>query len=184
MEQQSIYMVIDIDKCWGCKACQVACKQEHEIPAGSNNVDVIKIEQKDEQGNLHCDFIPVLCFQCDSPDCMDVCPTGAIFRNDEGLVSLDRDLCIACEACVEACLYGCIHITTINDEQKAIKCDLCKERRKRNFLPSCEQHCMGKVYETCDKNRMQELIKDRYYYQIGRIVYVSKKLSELGKHFS
>lgn len=183
MNQQSIYMVIDIDKCWGCKACQVACKQEHGIPEGSGNIDVIKIEQRDEQNNLYCDFIPVLCNQCDSPECMEVCPTEAIYRDDEGLVALNRDLCITCGACVEACSYGGVHITTINGEERVMKCDLCRERRSRNFLPSCEQHCMGKVFETCDKYRMEELTKGRYNYCVGRVVYVSSKLIELGQYW-
>lgn len=183
MEENGIYMVVDIDRCWGCKACQVACKQEHGIPAGeSGNIDVAEVSQRDEKGGLHCDHVPVLCQQCVSPACMEVCPVGAIGKNEEQLVRIDREACIGCGQCAEACPFGCIHIGMINGEEKAQKCDYCEERRKRGFLPSCEQHCPGGAFTSCDQEKMLELTKGRYHYQTGRTVYTSDKLCEMGKY--
>lgn len=177
----NIYMVVDIDKCWGCKACQVACKQEHNLPAGNGHIDVVKIEQKDEKGILHCDYVPVMCQHCDFPDCIDVCPTGAISRNDEQLVCIDTGLCIGCGKCTKACTYGCIFVEMINGKHTAQKCDLCKERRQRGFKASCEQHCLGRVFTTCGEDMLHRMTMGRYSHRTGKIVYVSSKLVDLGR---
>jgi len=183
LDNKNLYMVIDIDKCWGCMACRVACKQEHDMPAeSSGNIDVVKIEQKDENGRLHCDFVPVMCQHCSSPACLEACPANAISKNEEQLVCIDQECCIGCGSCFDACPYGCVSLQAAAAGEKAQKCDLCISRREKGFLPSCEQHCLGGAFKSCHEEKMQELIRERYHYQTGSIVYVSSKLADLGKH--
>ncbi|MCF0238196.1 MAG: hypothetical protein HUK24_06310, partial [Sphaerochaetaceae bacterium] len=79
-------MIVDIDRCWGCKSCQVSCKSENLIPPGfDSNISVFRIETQDK-GRAACDFIPVMCQQCNDPTCLKVCPVGAISRNSEDLI--------------------------------------------------------------------------------------------------
>lgn len=77
--------------------------------------------------------MPVVCLQCENPLCQEACPTGAIHRNEEGILTVDPNSCIGCGNCVNACIYGGIAIDPIT--LKAIKCDLC------GGDPACVEAC-------------------------------------------
>ncbi|TEU19323.1 MAG: 4Fe-4S dicluster domain-containing protein [Anaerolineales bacterium] len=107
-------MVIDLDKCTACQACTVACLAENNVPfAGPEETglgrailwhEVIgRIEG--EYPNLRATFIPRPCMHCDNPPCVKVCPVGATYRREDGLVMQDYDQCIGCRMCIAACPY-------------------------------------------------------------------------------
>jgi len=98
-------MVIDLRKCTGCDACTVACKAEHKTPPGVNYNLVIK-EEIGTYPNVKEVFLPRPCMQCENPPCVDVCPVGATYKNEEGIVVIDYDVCIGCRYCITACPYG------------------------------------------------------------------------------
>ena len=87
MNGQKMFMIVDIDRCWGCKACQVACKREHGLASEDfKPVEVFRVENM--QGDkVRCDFLPVACQHCTSPACAEACPRGALVRTDEGLIA-------------------------------------------------------------------------------------------------
>lgn len=116
--------------CMGCHACEVACKQEHGLGVGPRLVRVIE---------KSADFFPVYCHQCAQAPCKEVCPVDAIFRNNQGLVLIDRDLCIGCKECLEACPFGAMQYD--DDQEIAVKCDLCKERLENEESPACYSVC-------------------------------------------
>ncbi len=107
-------MVIDLDRCTGCAACEVACKSE-------NNVTTVSPEQTDigramswmkvvtkvegEFPNTTMQFFPRPCMQCDNPPCTPVCPVGATYLDDEGIVAQIYPRCIGCRYCANACPY-------------------------------------------------------------------------------
>ncbi|MCK5572127.1 MAG: 4Fe-4S dicluster domain-containing protein, partial [Bacteroidetes bacterium] len=107
-------MVIDLDKCTGCGACIVACKMENNIPivdpeeAQQGRVmlwmDMITT-QEGEYPNVQVKRIPKPCYHCDDPPCTKVCPVGATYRNEEGLVAQIYHRCIGCRYCMVACPY-------------------------------------------------------------------------------
>jgi molybdopterin-containing oxidoreductase family iron-sulfur binding subunit len=107
-------MVIDLDKCTGCQACVVACRVENNVPfAGSEQaemgraifwIEVLTVIEG-EYPNVRTRFIPRPCMQCDHPPCTAVCPTGATYKNDEGLVAQIYPRCIGCRYCTNACPY-------------------------------------------------------------------------------
>lgn len=116
--------------CMGCHACEVACKQEHHLPVGPRLVRVIEKSP---------DFIPIYCHHCAKAPCMEACPEKAIFKNELGVVLLRKELCIGCMACVEACPFGAMQF--LEEENVAVKCDLCVHRIVEGKPPACATVC-------------------------------------------
>lgn len=99
-------MVIDLDLCTGCGACAIACKVENNIPFTGYDEKMFGAEiswmtiLETEKG-----FLPLPCFHCDNPPCTKVCPVGATYINEEGIVMQIWDRCIGCRYCQVACPY-------------------------------------------------------------------------------
>ena len=108
-------MVIDLDKCVGCQACNIACKEENDVPHGS------PLEQKQrrelywhkviavsngEYPAARLDIIPMPCMHCQDAPCVVVCPARATYHREDGIVVQDYRRCIGCRYCIVACPYG------------------------------------------------------------------------------
>jgi len=122
--------IFDLHRCIGCKACQVACKDLRDLPAG------VFLRRVDEvQGGYYSGA----CNHCKEPACVDVCPTGAMHISEEGLVLHDNARCIGCGACTTVCPYGApvLHPRL----GVAVKCDACKDRLKQGLDPVCVAAC-------------------------------------------
>ena len=98
-------MVIDLDRCTGCRGCMEACKVENNTPEASFCMYVFRFEEG-EYPNTHISFLPRPCMHCDNPPCVKVCPVGARYKREDGLVATDFDRCIGCRYCEVACPYG------------------------------------------------------------------------------
>lgn len=98
-------MVIDLDRCIGCRACMEACKVENSTPEANFWMYVFRFEE-DEYPNTSIWFMPRPCMHCDNAPCVKVCPVGARFKRDDGIVATDWDRCIGCRYCEVACPYG------------------------------------------------------------------------------
>lgn len=105
MDQRKWIMVIDLQKCIGCSACTVACKAENHLPPGVVYRPVIE-EEIGEYPNVSLRFLPRPCMQCDDPPCTPVCPVGATWKREDGIVVIDYNACIGCRYCLTACPYG------------------------------------------------------------------------------
>jgi Fe-S-cluster-containing dehydrogenase component len=85
------------------------------------------------------DFFPVYCHHCANAPCQASCPVDAITRNEQGIVLIDKELCIGCKECLEACPFGAMQY---DDEQDlAMKCDLCFDRLQADEAPACSSVC-------------------------------------------
>ncbi len=84
-------------------------------------------------------FVPKLCNQCDHPPCVQVCPVGATYKGPDGVVLVDRDWCIGCGYCINACPYGARFFHPVY--HTAEKCTLCEHRISKGLPPACVQAC-------------------------------------------
>src|SRR5258707_6876311 len=130
--------VIDQDRCIGCHACTVACKEEHQVPIGVFRTWVKYIE-KGEYPNTSRHFGVMRCNHCDSAPCTTICPTHALFRRPDGIIDFDNQLCIGCKSCMQACPYDALYIDP--NSNTAAKCNFCAHRVEANLEPACVIVC-------------------------------------------
>lgn len=110
-------MVIDIDRCFGCRACLEACKIENDTPRGAFWMHVFRYEEG-EFPDVDQGFMPRPCQHCSEPSCADVCPTGARFKREEdGIVLTDYNRCIGCRYCEVGCPYGVNYAQFLSPEE-------------------------------------------------------------------
>jgi len=98
-------MVVDLDRCQGCRACTEACKVENNTPQGNFWMHVFRFEEGTFP-ETKMSFLPRPCQHCDNAPCVKVCPVGARFKREDGIVLTDADRCIGCRYCELACPYG------------------------------------------------------------------------------
>ncbi|MBI4340572.1 MAG: 4Fe-4S dicluster domain-containing protein [Chloroflexi bacterium] len=98
-------MVIDLDRCTGCRACMEACKVENNTTEATFWMHVFRFEEGEFPRTKNW-FMPRPCMHCDNPPCVKVCPVGARYKRADGLVASDWQRCIGCRYCEVACPYG------------------------------------------------------------------------------
>ncbi len=134
-------MLIDTTKCAsGCTDCVTACHTENGVATPTKPTDaqwIRKVEIKEIKTGRQAS-VPVMCQHCAEPPCVDVCPTGASFKRADGIVLVDRHICIGCRYCVMACPYQArsfVH-ETLSDQKPDVPrgkgtvegCTLCVHR--------------------------------------------------------
>jgi Fe-S-cluster-containing dehydrogenase component/formate-dependent nitrite reductase membrane component NrfD len=139
--------VIDQTRCIGCHACTVACKEENRVPLGTFRTWV-KYVEKGEFPNTRRHFAVLRCNHCDNAPCVTICPTVALYRRPDGIVDFDRDLCIGCKSCMQACPYDALYIDP--ETQTAAKCNFCAHRVERRLEPACVIVCPERAILTGD----------------------------------
>lgn len=176
-------MVIDLPKCQtqaGCTKCIDACHRAHNVPRIEDRAREVKWIWKEpfervfpeaagEHENTAQRGRPavVMCNHCDSPPCVRVCPTGATWKRDDGIVAMDWHRCVGCRYCVAACPYGSRsfnwsdprpRIPVLNAafpaRTKGVveKCTFCEERLAKGQLPACVEACPVKAMAFGDLN--------------------------------
>jgi len=177
-------MVIDLKRCFGCYGCQVSCKAEHATPPGVFFARVVKRESG-TYPNVRKIFLPMLCMHCETPPCEAVCPTGATFKRPDGIVDIDREICVGCRYCMQACPYearyfhakerfyfgakGPTEYEAVGYAQHptgvVMKCNFCAHRLTRGEEPSCVMTCPtnARTFGDLDDphSEVSRLIKER-----------------------
>jgi tetrathionate reductase subunit B len=132
-------MVTDIDKCMACEACTAACNAEWDVPAGHARTRIRATPLVGAFPALASAVQAAQCNQCDRPPCVDACPSGASAQHPSGVVTIDRDVCIGCGFCLDACPYDARYIDPAT--RRADKCDFCLPRIQRGEAPACVSTC-------------------------------------------
>src|SRR5215467_10379210 len=130
--------VIDQDRCIGCHACTVACKEEHQVPIGVFRTWV-KYVETGEFPETRRHFGVMRCNHCDDAPCIEICPTNALFRRSDGIVDFDNHRCIGCKSCMQACPYDALYIDPSSNT--AAKCNFCAHRVEQSLEPACVIVC-------------------------------------------
>jgi Fe-S-cluster-containing hydrogenase component 2 len=153
---------VDIEKCVGCRACEVACSLRN-VGKSNPTRSKIRVIRYEKRGEFH-NFVPMICQQCSTPLCMEACPVNAITRNPEtGAMVVSEQTCVGCKVCTVACPIGGVSIDPVTNV--AFKCDLC------GGDPECVKYCEPKAISYVEKDKLD----------IGAKRAKSKKFSELFK---
>jgi molybdopterin-containing oxidoreductase family iron-sulfur binding subunit len=183
-------MAIDLYRCVGCQACTAACKLENATPPGIFWTKVINSETG-RFPNVKQVFQPVLCMHCGDAPCVDVCPTGATMKMDNGVVTVDPELCIGCRYCMVACPYDArsfnygepeeyftgMGYTPFEESRKTEhksgvvgKCDFCMDRVASGEEPACVLACISgaRIFGDLDDpdSEVSRLVASRGAYQL------------------
>lgn len=166
-------MIIDIEKCIGCGNCVRACKAENGVPLDEDKfrtwVERYTIFPDDPERPIvespnggydgfaqlkqHGDaakvfFVPKLCNHCAHSPCTQVCPVGATFESPDGVVLVDKERCVGCRYCVQACPYGCRYIDPRTETVD--KCTLCYHRITKGLTTACCETCPTQARQLVD----------------------------------
>ena len=154
-------LLIDVDQCIdGCTACVEACFVENGVYGhGRPETDaqwIRKVTIKDRQTGF-TQSLPVMCQHCEYPPCVDVCPTGASFRRADGIVLVDKHICIGCRYCMMACPFKArsfVHEAVNNQTLSAPRgkgtvesCTMCVHRVDKDQVPACVEACTKGEHE-------------------------------------
>ncbi|WP_277032666.1 DMSO/selenate family reductase complex B subunit [Propionimicrobium lymphophilum] len=130
--------------CNGCRACQISCKDKHDLPLGVNWRKVVEyvggdLDGESESPNVFSYYTSISCNHCEDPICVEVCPTTAMTIREDGTVYVDQTKCIGCRYCQWACPYGAPQLNS--DTGRMSKCDLCYDYRASGQNPACVDAC-------------------------------------------
>ncbi|HUT68689.1 MAG TPA: 4Fe-4S dicluster domain-containing protein [Dehalococcoidales bacterium] len=159
-------LLVDFDRCQGCNACEVACKQENELPVGPRLKQVLTLGPEKVGRRLIMEYLPVMCMHCENPPCAAACPAGAIVKDEHGITLVngkkchdtDKDFCK--KACIPACPYPVP--PQYNPEKDIVQmCNMCMQRVGRGEEPSCVKHCINKVIKFGPIKELSKIIQER-----------------------
>jgi tetrathionate reductase subunit B len=150
-------LVIDHEACWGCKTCEVACKQENNSADGIKLISVSEQGPEMVDGTLDFVFHLTVCRHCDDPPCADACPEEAITERQDGIVVLDYEKCTGCKLCIEVCPYEAVAFD--RDKGIAQKCNLCHHRVDQGLIPACADNvCLAHCIYFGDAHEIRQMI--------------------------
>jgi molybdopterin-containing oxidoreductase family iron-sulfur binding subunit len=190
-------MVIDLAKCKNARKCVTECQKGHHLPKSQEFMKVYLLQDSDKSAPY---WFPKPCYHCDNPLCVSVCPVGATYKRNDGIVLIDNDRCIGCKFCMTGCPYSTRvfawkHYPEFDEDKEPYspeasspgkegtvsKCDFCPDLVRIGKLPYCAQACpMGVIYfgdldedtvtNGTDTYKFSELIRDRAGYRYLEIL--------------
>lgn len=141
----SLGFYVDLQRCIGCRTCQVACKDRRDLQSAGprpRRVDSFECGTYPDVSLFH---LALSCNHCDEPACVAGCPTAALHKADDGTVQYDADRCVVCRNCMMVCPYGAPQHD--EDANLIAKCDACKALRDAGRNPVCVDACPMRAIE-------------------------------------
>ena len=168
-------MALDLSKCIGCRRCAYACVMENNVGRGLGIEWILVLEASREGAQELEDaradyreapkddkvYVPVACMHCEDPPCTKVCPVRATWKEEDGIVVIDYDICIGCKYCIVACPYNArkfnlakprVSVLDLNPNMHVLgnvprpihvteKCTWCIQRTRDGGVPACVEVC-------------------------------------------
>lgn len=153
-------------RCTGCKTCAMACKDFHDLPPEISFRQVYEYGggawRREADGTLSQDTfaynVSVACNHCGNPACVRVCPTGAMHKDERGLVSVDGARCIGCGYCALSCPYRAPKVD--REAGRSAKCDGCTNRVAAGQMPVCVEACPLRALDFGPADELRERYGD------------------------
>jgi Fe-S-cluster-containing dehydrogenase component len=179
LSEDRMGVLVDTTVCVGCRNCEWACKDSHNLPAG--NLDsyedrkVLEANRRPDHTALtvvneyspgknsnHPVDVKVQCMHCDHPACVSACIVGAFSKHENGAVTWDTDMCIGCRYCMAACPFQ----VPAFEYEKALnpmimKCDFCFERTKEGKIPACVSICPVEALTYGSRTDLVKIARER-----------------------
>jgi len=169
IEGRRFVMVIDLAQCKNLRKCHDACEKMHYLSPQKEWLKVLKM-QDNELSEPY--WQPTMCFHCDQPPCVKVCPVDATYKRTDGIVLIDTDRCVGCRFCMVACPYSARSFdwsepeipleiaqmpyspeTSCPPKKGTVsKCDFCPDKARKGELPGCVTACPNGVFYFGDEN--------------------------------
>ncbi len=179
LSEDRMGVLVDTTVCIGCRQCEWACKEAHDLPAGDlesyKNRDVFEKMRRMDHTALTVvnEYSPgkssdlpvtvkVQCMHCDHPACVSACIVGAFEKHENGAVTWDTDMCIGCRYCMAACPF---QVPAFEFEKalnpRIMKCDFCFDRTKEGKLPACVSICPVEALTYGPRTELIKIARDR-----------------------
>lgn len=163
LPNRKFVMVIDLAKCKNARKCVEACQEGHLLPKDHEWMKLFLLQDDHDTSRY---WFPRPCFHCDKPMCVSVCPVGATYKRDDGIVLIDNQRCIGCKFCMTGCPYS-VRVFNWQDPEVKVpegyeydpelavpqvegtvgKCVFCADKLRKGELPRCVSACpMGVIY--------------------------------------
>ncbi len=179
LNENRMGVLVDTTVCIGCRNCEAACKEAHNLPMETsfniNNRDIFKLKRRPDETSLTVvneypnpknkllpTDVKVQCMHCDHPACVSACIVGAFTKHKNGAVTWDGSKCIGCRYCMVACPFQ-IPAFEYNKaiQPRIMKCDFCFERQSENKLPACVEICPTEALTFGKRKDLLEIARDR-----------------------
>lgn len=150
----SLGFYLDMTRCSGCGTCVYACKNRLDLgmvgvlPRRVGRYEVGTFPQVKGYS------VTVSCNHCENPACIRNCPTGAMYKAEDGSVLHNDDACIGCRSCIMACPYGAPQF--LETEGIVVKCDTCKALRDADMNPVCVNACPSRALDFGDLDELRQ----------------------------
>lgn len=168
-------VLVDTTRCIGCRACERACSEEHDLPVPDIENDGALAEQRDtsetqwtlvnrfETGKGEV-FVKRQCMHCWQPACAAACLTKAMFKTEDGPVIWRPDKCMGCRFCMVSCPFDVPKFEYHSWNPKIQKCSLCWERLQEGRKPACVEACPTDALMFGMKRDLMEVARSRIYH--------------------
>ncbi|MBN1955064.1 MAG: 4Fe-4S dicluster domain-containing protein [Anaerolineae bacterium] len=178
-------MLVDLTRCIGCRACQVACKQWNDLPAeetqnwgsyqnpaalSADTWTLVEFTEVDEGDGLQWVFAKRQCMHCLHPACASACPVGAFHQTEQGAVVYDPARCIGCRYCMVVCPFGVPKLEWEEPLPFVRKCRFCVDRLEAGLEPACAKACPTDAIVFGNRDDLIAEAEERIRNQPGRYV--------------
>jgi len=173
-EKEFVGILVDTTRCIGCRQCEVACAEAHDLPVPDVAKDGALEKHREpttdqwtvvnrfetEKGTV---FVKKQCMHCGQPACAAACPTNAMEKTHEGPVIWHGDRCMGCRYCMVACPFEIPKFEYDSPNPRIQKCIMCYDRLEEGKQPACVEACPADALQFGTKRELMEIALTRIY---------------------